>query len=55
LSIIFTALGGLVVGGYISYSSGKGTLRGAVRQLGIIVLASVVTYGIGYLFGVGVR
>lgn len=54
LSIIFTALGGLIVGGYISYSSGKGVVRGAVRQLGIIALASVVTYGVGYLFGVSV-
>lgn len=54
LSIIFTALGGLLVGGYISSSSGKGVVRGAVRQLGIIVLASVVTYGVGYLFGVSV-
>ena len=54
LSIAFTALGGLLVGGYISYSSGRGTVRGAIRQLGIIILASVVTYGIGYLFGVSV-
>ena len=54
LSIIFTALGGLVVGGYISYSSGRGVVRGAIRQLGIIILASVVTYGVGYIFGANV-
>lgn len=54
LAIIFTALGGMVVGGYISSSSGKGIVRGAVRQLGIIVLASVVTYGVGFVFGVSV-
>lgn len=54
LSICFTAIGGLIVGGYISYSSGRGVVRGAVRQLGIIILASVVTYGIGYIFGVSV-
>jgi len=54
LSVIFTALGGLLVGGYISSSSGRGVVRGAVRQLGIIILASVVTYGVGYLFGVSV-
>lgn len=54
LSIIFTGLGGLIVGGYISSSSGKGVLVGALRQLGIIVLASGVTYGIGHLFGVNV-
>ncbi len=54
LSIGCTAVGGLLVGGYISYSSGKGVIHGALRQLGIIVLASVVTYGVGYLFGVSV-
>ncbi|HSW91971.1 MAG TPA: VIT1/CCC1 transporter family protein [Candidatus Saccharimonadales bacterium] len=55
LSIIFTAIGGLVVGGYISVSSGKSATVGALRQLGIIILASVVTYGVGYLFGVSVN
>ena len=54
LSILFTALGGLVVGGYISYSSGRGVMLGATRQLGIIIFASAVTYGVGYLFGVSV-
>ena len=51
-SIILTALGSLIVGGYISLSSGKNIMRGAVRQSLIVVLASVVTYGIGYVFGV---
>ncbi|HEY5695748.1 MAG TPA: VIT1/CCC1 transporter family protein [Candidatus Saccharimonadales bacterium] len=51
MSIVFTAIGGLIVGGYISKSSGKNVWHGALRQLGIVVLASVVTYGIGYLFG----
>lgn len=54
LSIVLTALGGIVVGGYIALSSGKNIVVGALRQLGIVVLASVVTYGIGYLFGVSV-
>lgn len=54
LSVILTAAGGLVVGGYISSSSGKSVVYGSLRQLGIIVLASVVTYGVGYLFGVSV-
>lgn len=54
LSITFTGIGGLVVGGYISSSSGKTVAYGALRQLGIIILASVVTYGVGYLFGVSV-
>ncbi|HEX6461837.1 MAG TPA: VIT1/CCC1 transporter family protein [Candidatus Saccharimonadales bacterium] len=51
LSIIFTALGGLVVGGYVASSSGDSVAKGALRQLLIIILASVVTYGVGYLFG----
>jgi VIT1/CCC1 family predicted Fe2+/Mn2+ transporter len=51
LSIIFTGIGGLLVGGYVAYSSGKNLSYGALRQLGIIVFASVVTYGVGYLFG----
>ncbi|MDX2775825.1 VIT1/CCC1 transporter family protein [Streptomyces caniscabiei] len=54
LSIIFTGIGGLIVGGYISASSGNSVVKGALRQLGIIILASAVTYGIGYLFGVTV-
>lgn len=54
LSVILTAAGSLIVGGYISYSSGKNIARGAFRQFGIAVLASVVTYGIGHLFGASV-
>lgn len=54
LSVIFTAIGSLIVGGYISYSSGKNIFRGATRQFGIAVLASLVTYGIGHLFGASV-
>jgi VIT1/CCC1 family predicted Fe2+/Mn2+ transporter len=51
LSIIFTAIGGLIVGGYIGKSSGNSVIKSALRQLLIIILASVVTYGVGYLFG----
>jgi VIT1/CCC1 family predicted Fe2+/Mn2+ transporter len=54
LSVIFTGIGGLIVGGYIASSSGKSVVYGALRQLGIIVFASIVTYGVGYLFGVSV-
>lgn len=53
-SIVFTGIGGLIVGGYISASSGENVIFGALRQLGIIILASMVTYGVGYLFGVTV-
>lgn len=51
LSVIFTGIGGLLVGAYVAKSSGKSVSYGALRQLGIIVFASVVTYGVGYLFG----
>ncbi|HJP81507.1 MAG TPA: VIT1/CCC1 transporter family protein [Candidatus Saccharimonadales bacterium] len=54
LSIIFTGIGGLIVGGYISASSGNNIAKGALRQLAIIILAAGVTYGVGYLFGVSV-
>jgi len=54
LSVVFTGVGGLIVGGYIAVSSGKNIIYGALRQLGIIIVASIVTYGVGYLFGVSV-
>lgn len=54
LSVALTGAGSLVVGGYISRSSGKSVFHGALRQLVIVALASAVTYGIGYLFGVSV-
>ena len=51
LSIIFTAIGGLGTGAYVAKSSGNSMVSGALRQLLIIIIASVVTYGVGYLFG----
>jgi VIT1/CCC1 family predicted Fe2+/Mn2+ transporter len=53
-SIALTGLVSLLIGGFIGMSSGKGMVYGALRQLFIVVLASVVTYGTGYLFGVSV-
>lgn len=54
LSLGFTALGSVIVGGYIGSTSGKSVALSGARQLGIVALASVVTYGIGYLFGVNI-
>jgi VIT1/CCC1 family predicted Fe2+/Mn2+ transporter len=54
LSIVFTGLASLLIGGFIGASSGKGIIHGALRQFFIVILASVVTYGMGYLFGVSV-
>ncbi|USN96895.1 MAG: VIT1/CCC1 transporter family protein [Candidatus Nomurabacteria bacterium] len=49
-----TVVGGLLVGGYTARSSGKSVVYGAIRQLLIVVFASIVTYGIGHLFGVAI-
>ena len=54
LSIGLTAFGSLIVGGYIAASSGKSVVYGALRQLAIVALASIVTYGVGYIFGISV-
>lgn len=54
LSVIFTSIGGLAVGGYVSNSSGASVAKGALRQLFIIILAASVTYGIGHLFGTAI-
>lgn len=53
-STALTAFAGLGVGAYVGMTSGSGASRGAIRQLLIVVAAAVVTYGIGYLFGVTV-
>ncbi len=55
LSICLTALGGLIVGGYVGRSSGNSIWKGALRQLLIILVASIVTYGVGSLFGTIVK
>lgn len=51
LSIALTIVAGSIVGGYVTRSSGGGIFRGAARQIFIIAFASVVTYGVGHLFG----
>lgn len=50
-SVALTAIGGLAAGGYVAFSSGKSKAFGATRQLFIVLLASIVTYGVGVLFG----
>ena len=52
LSVLFTAIGGLIAGGYVAHSSGRPMLYGSLRQLLIVVFASVITYGVGLIFGV---
>lgn len=53
-SVACTAIASLVVGGYVSTTSGASIMRGALRQLCIVTFAAVVTYGIGHVFGVAV-
>lgn len=52
LAIALTGIGSLFVGGYTAQTSGKNVTYGAIRQLLIVIFASVVTYGVGHLFGV---
>ena len=53
-SVTATALASLVVGGWVSRSSNRPMIQGASRQLTIVLVASVVTYGIGSLFGTAI-
>ncbi len=53
-SVVATALASLVVGGWVSRSSDRPVAQGALRQLAIVLVASVVTYGIGSLFGTAI-
>jgi VIT1/CCC1 family predicted Fe2+/Mn2+ transporter len=50
-SVVATGIASLVVGGWVSRSSDRPVALGALRQLAIVVIASLVTYGIGSLFG----
>jgi vacuolar iron transporter family protein len=50
-SIIATGLASLVVGAIVARSSGRPELPGALRQLAIVLAASLVTLGVGAVFG----
>lgn len=54
LSGAFTAIASLVVGAVIAQSSGNNGARAALRQFAIVVAASLITYGIGKLFGTAI-
>lgn len=53
-SVIATGVASLLVGGWVSRSSDRPVAFGALRQLAIVIVASLVTYGIGNLFGTAV-
>jgi VIT1/CCC1 family predicted Fe2+/Mn2+ transporter len=50
-SVIATAIASVIVGAWVSRSSGRPILHGALRQLAIVVVVAAVTYAIGALFG----
>jgi vacuolar iron transporter family protein len=50
-SVVGAAAASVVVGGWVSRSSGRSPWPGAVRQLMIVAAAAAVTFGIGSLFG----
>jgi vacuolar iron transporter family protein len=51
MSIVATALASMTVGGWVSRSASRSVALGALRQLGIVIAAAAVTYGIGAVFG----
>jgi VIT1/CCC1 family predicted Fe2+/Mn2+ transporter len=53
-SVVATAVASVVVGGWVSRSSGRPIAQGALRQLAIVVVVAAVTYAIGKLFGTAV-
>jgi VIT1/CCC1 family predicted Fe2+/Mn2+ transporter len=53
-SAALTGVASLGVGAWISWSSDRPLWRGALRQLAIVVVTSVVTYAIGAAFGTAV-
>lgn len=53
-SVAGTAIASLIVGGWVSRSSDRPMAQGASRQLAIVIVASIVTYGIGSLFGTAI-
>lgn len=53
-SVAATAIASLVVGGWVSRSSDRPVAQGASRQFAIVLVASIVTYGIGTLFGTAI-
>jgi VIT1/CCC1 family predicted Fe2+/Mn2+ transporter len=51
ISVAATAFASLLVGGWVSRSSDRPVAQGALRQLAIVIAASIVTYAIGSVFG----
>ncbi|MCX6519340.1 MAG: VIT1/CCC1 transporter family protein [Actinobacteria bacterium] len=54
VSVAATAAASVAVGAWVSRSAERPVVRGALRQLVIVVAASAVTYGIGSLFGTAI-
>jgi VIT1/CCC1 family predicted Fe2+/Mn2+ transporter len=54
VSVATTVAASVAVGAWVSRSAERPVVRGALRQLVIVVAASAVTYGIGALFGTAI-
>ncbi len=53
-SVVATAIASMAVGAWVSRSADRPVAVGAARQLLIVVATSIVTFGIGKLFGTAV-
>ena len=54
LSAVFSCLALFFIGALISIFTARGPLLSGARMLGIGLLASAITYGVGWLFGISV-
>jgi vacuolar iron transporter family protein len=53
-SIVGSVLAAFVIGALLGYHTDRRWLRGGIRQVVVITLASAITYGVGHLFHVNV-
>jgi vacuolar iron transporter family protein len=51
ISVAATGVASLAVGGWVSSNANRPLVLGALRQLGIVIIASAITYAIGAIFG----
>lgn len=54
LSVIIAVIASVVVGGYVSRSSGRTPVIGALRQLAIVTVSAAVTYSLGAIAGTAI-
>jgi len=54
ISVVLTSVASLAVGAWVSSSASTNPVRGALRQLAIVVAAAAITFAIGKAFGTAV-